>query len=161
MQLCGRIFKKMPPIPFCPHPAPKSLYKGESLLYNSKGLKWVETVLLKQLFQVKESVRAQQLFEPCQRNCTSCGGVIPVRIILGWFLLKATAINPSRSDEFWMRPFFLTSWKITFRWWELIWFGLYFRRPLEVLMEVVGTWPGQRGNTLQKILGYIMVTLRI
>ena len=32
MQLCGRIFKKMPPIPFCPHPAPKSLYKGESLL---------------------------------------------------------------------------------------------------------------------------------
>ena len=31
MQLCGRIFKKMPPIPFCPHPAPKSLYKGESL----------------------------------------------------------------------------------------------------------------------------------
>ena len=32
MQLCGRIFKKMPPTPFCPHPAPKSLYKGEPLL---------------------------------------------------------------------------------------------------------------------------------
>ena len=31
MQLCGRIFKKMPPTPFCPHPAPKSLYKGEPL----------------------------------------------------------------------------------------------------------------------------------
>ena len=24
MQLCGRIFKKMPPTPFCTHPAPKS-----------------------------------------------------------------------------------------------------------------------------------------
>ena len=33
MQLCGRIFKKMPPIPFCPHPAPKSLYKGEPLCF--------------------------------------------------------------------------------------------------------------------------------
>ena len=32
MQLCGRIFKKMPPTPFCPRPAPKSLYKGEPLL---------------------------------------------------------------------------------------------------------------------------------
>ena len=31
-QLCGRIFKKNPPTPFCPHPAPKSLYKGEPLL---------------------------------------------------------------------------------------------------------------------------------
>ena len=27
-----RIFKKMPPTPFCTHPAPKSLYKGEPLL---------------------------------------------------------------------------------------------------------------------------------
>ena len=31
-QLCGRIFKKNPPTPFCPHPAPKSLYKGEPLI---------------------------------------------------------------------------------------------------------------------------------
>ena len=33
MQLCGRIFKKNPPTPFCPHPAPKSLYKGEPLWF--------------------------------------------------------------------------------------------------------------------------------
>ena len=31
MQLCGRILKKMPPTPFRPPPAPKSLYKGEPL----------------------------------------------------------------------------------------------------------------------------------
>ena len=38
-QLCGRIFKKNPPTPFCPHPAPKSLYKGEPLLFHRKSVK--------------------------------------------------------------------------------------------------------------------------
>ena len=31
MRLCGRIFKKMPPTPFCTHPAPKSCHKVEPL----------------------------------------------------------------------------------------------------------------------------------
>ena len=48
MQLCGRIFKKLPPTPFCPHPAPKSLYKGEPLL-NREDLRkifvWFEEML--------------------------------------------------------------------------------------------------------------------
>ena len=38
MELCGRIFKKMPPTPFCTHPAPKSLYKGEPLLSPSEPI---------------------------------------------------------------------------------------------------------------------------
>ena len=49
MQLCGRIFKKMPPTPFCPHPAPKSLYKGEPL-YSVPGPQKVH--LLNQLTQI-------------------------------------------------------------------------------------------------------------
>ena len=45
-QLCGRIFKKNPPTPFCPHPAPKSLYKGEPLCQHMKQLLHVQNIIL-------------------------------------------------------------------------------------------------------------------